>query len=272
MVIVGTLFEVALLQPAGVRVAVGEGKVSVRESRARATEVAEGQTLIVEGDGTRRLSHSEPEVAAALRSAMALQPTSSPKPVATSPAEPPEPEPTSLLSTAAPRRPAARPLAHTPSRDLERWRGWLVSGRAPEAERAMEQYLNGHARDAEVWEALGEARRRAGAWARAVEAYGRVIEHGGADSANRARLKSAVVLQEKLAKPGDAARLLEEYLRQSAALRPLTPEAMLRMARCELALGHSAQAERLLREVVRKHHESAAASEARYLLGEGSAP
>jgi TolA-binding protein len=74
------------------------------------------------------------------------------------------------------------------------------------------------------------------------------------------------VLQDHLARHGEAAALLEAYLERPQALKPLEAEAMVRLARAQLRSGRTGEARALLRKVVDRFPGTTAALQARRMI------
>lgn len=154
-----------------------------------------------------------------------------------------------------------------PKRELDAWRKLVLSGEHAAAARALEDYLAARPRDVDAWLLLADAHRKAERFAEAVEAHRRVIKLGDPATANQARFRAASVLQDQLRTPREVVPLLETYLKQGAALRPLEAAAMVRLARAYRDTYRVDDATELLRRVVSLHPDTPAAREAATLLG-----
>lgn len=257
--VVGTVFQVEVIPPQDVRVAVAEGVVEVSAPNRQKVRVSGGQVFDSRAPEAERL---------AVLPASEVQSLSDTVGVSAGTPVPPAPTPAVPLEKVRPVGPAVVPRAAAPATraDPSTWEEWLINGKSAEAERALLGHLKREPRDARAWELLAEARRRQGDWSGAVTAYRRTIQTADEGAANRARFKGAVVLDEKLSRPADAAELLRAYLKRPPAHSVLAPEATLRLAKCELALGHPREARQLLMELSRTNPDTDAAAHAADLL------
>jgi cytochrome c-type biogenesis protein CcmH/NrfG len=262
--VVGTVFSVSLRLEKDVRVSVSEGRVRVL-SGGREVMVEAGRQVDVARSGLQAPVDLLAEERALLDATVVAQdqvtappsaPDAGPRPFV-APSSPAGPKP-------PPKRSAAAPLS--PAYDL--LEDQIAAGQAAVARETLEPHLQRVPSDTRGWELLAEAHRKLGAWQKAVDAYAAVRRTGPPSSANLARFKAAVVLQERLHDEPSAATLLREYLAQPASLVALAPEALLRLAVCERAMGHQAISQGLLRELVRRHPGTAPAEEAGHLLAE----
>lgn len=270
--VVGTVFSVSLRLEKDVRVSVSEGRVRV-VSGGREVMVEAGRQVDVAHDRLQAPVDLLAEERAVLDATVE---TPAPAVQDTAPAPPPTPDAGPNPSVAPSSRPGSkpppkRPAAVSPSPAYDLWEDQMAAGNAAAAREALEAHLQRAPADTRGWELLAEAHRKLGAWQKAVDAYAMVRRTGPPASANLARFKAAVVLQERLHDAPSAARLLREYLEQAASLVALAPEAMLRLALCERAMGNHATSQALLRELVRRHPGTASAEEAVHLLEEPGA-
>lgn len=255
--VVGTQFRVER-RKTSVEVLVLRGRVKVSGPGGPPIEIGRGQRVDI-GSQTRTVgSVSEPDLEALF----------SDSPPATEPA----PQPVEAAPLAQ-EEDDDEPLRREPPRNGRKddvkyanWRRWVVQGEFARAETALTAHLRRHPKDASAWSLLADARRKAGDWKPAVEAYVRLISVGDAQMANRARLLAASVLQDELGEHRKAVPLLREYLRQGSPVRPLEAAAMVRLARSLRVTGKPKEAATLLRQVLDAHPGTSAAREARQLL------
>jgi ferric-dicitrate binding protein FerR (iron transport regulator) len=149
---------------------------------------------------------------------------------------------------------------------IDTWRDWVIGGRFDEASRAIVEHLQQKPKDGDAWSLLADCRRKSGDWRGAVDAYRKVIALGPANQAEQARFRAGALLQDKLHAHSEAIELLDEYVNSGAGDNMLTAEALYRLAKSHLALGHRDRAMDLLEEVVERHRGSSAAAGAHKLI------
>ena len=239
--VTGTRFRVD--RPAGTRieVAVFEGTVEVSTPRNASWRVSAGQGIVIP---------SVDEIGKAEVTSLTQKNDS--RVIDT---------PHQVVRDTAARKPSGRPR-----REVEAWRQWIIEGKLDQAEDALESYLKTKKRDTAAWSLLADARRKKGDYAGAVDAYGRVIRHASGPEAGIARFRAGVLLQDRMKSHARAAALFEKYLNSSSVDSALRPEAFLRLAVSQLAMGNRAAAVRSLEEILEKHQATSAASRARKML------
>jgi TolA-binding protein len=233
---------------------VADGPVSVGPISRAATKVIE--RLLSEPD---RPAEREPEAEPVNGDSSALEPTAG----AELPAQ------TAPETDVRPIRPAKTEAAGTdePSATTyEEIEALVVSGNCAEAMSDLERRLADDPTNGRMWRLLASCRRKTGDLAGAVAAYRKVIQHGSPAMAAAARFRAGVILQDRLGRPGEAAALFEEYL-TSKGPKQLSAEAWLRLGRAWWAVGKHDQARGAFEKVVERHGGTAAAVEARELLG-----
>jgi TolA-binding protein len=155
-----------------------------------------------------------------------------------------------------------------PARDMETWRDLVVDGRYAEANKALRVHLERHPNDTEAWSLLAGCLRKEEKWEASVRAYRRAARPGGTAEASRAVYVAATILQDRLGRGDEAARLLEQFLTEDRSPRSLRAEALFRLARIERQRGNLERARALLGEVVEQHQGTTAAIRARRMLDE----
>lgn len=150
--------------------------------------------------------------------------------------------------------------------DTETIREWILERHYEKAESALKRRLARNPGSGSDWWLLGECRRRAGRHSQATEAYLRVIAVGSPAYANRARFQAARLFQDNLRKPGEAVRLLRNYLAAAPNLRPLDAEARLRLGKGLMSLGRRTEAENILQDLTKRHPGTGAALQAKQFI------
>ncbi|MBW2276641.1 MAG: FecR domain-containing protein [Deltaproteobacteria bacterium] len=265
--VVGTRFKVSLAEDGGFQVAVSEGKVRVVGDDGSSRFVLEGQLFELATRGEERIAALEAGLARSMdalleeRGAPELEPIEGPA-AEVALVEPIDEE----IDSGPPDVPAIKPRPVVDATDLGEIKNWILAGKLDQAETALELHLRRHRRDVKAWNLLANCRRKAGNFGDAVAGYRKVIEYGSAGQSNRARFIAATVLQDRMARQGEAAALLEAYLERPQSLKPLEAEAMVRLARAQLRTKRTGEAHALLRKVIDRFPGTTAALQARRLL------
>lgn len=163
-----------------------------------------------------------------------------------------------------------RATRHPSSKDIARWREWIIDGRTEEAARELRDHLKRHPRDAGAWGLLANCSRKRGDWQSALAAYEEIISVGSKREANRARFRAGAIMQDKMGNHRPAASLFETYI--AGATGSMKAEAMLRLANAYDHMGRDTDARRLLREITREHRGTTAAARAQKMLNESPVP
>ncbi len=150
--------------------------------------------------------------------------------------------------------------------DFFTWRKWILQRNYARAELALLAYLKQSPRDTTARSLLADCQRKAGKWEQAVMSYSKIAASADSFAANRARLIAATILQDRLWRYQDAAKLLEAYLQSAHTRVALEAEASVRLARAYLKLKKVDQAVRLLQRVASQYAGTATAIEARRIL------
>ena len=272
--VVGTRFSVAMLDRSGLEIAVDEGAVRVVSIDGSSRPVAHGQLMKIAASGHEEVTALDPATAGALDGLLEAPPDEDPVAAV-------EPAADALVEvfdvgaadtgTAGTALPAPRPEPASYPR-LEEVRRWILSGDLDKAEAVLEVHLGKYPRDVEAWTLLANCRRKAGNYGEAVAGLRKVIEYGNGAQSNRARFSAASVLQDNMARDGEAAALLEAYLDRPTALKPLESEAMLRLARALLRTGRTGEAHAIIEKLNVRFPGTSAALQAQQLLPGEPAP
>jgi len=265
--VVGTRFSVLRASGDAIEVAVSDGKVRVIDPDGSSRFVERGRSLTL-GGGTERITALRDTRANELDELLAEPQLDELEPIEDAAAEVALAEPIAdEIADAAPiDDPGIKSHPEDHKTDLGEIKGWILTGKLDQAETALELHLRRHPRDVKAWNLLANCRRKAGNFGDAVAGYRKVIEYGSAGQSNRARFIAASVLQDRMARHGEAAALLEAYLERPQSLKPLEAEAMVRLARAQLRSGRTGEAHTLLRKVVDRFPGTAAALQARRIL------
>lgn len=244
--VIGTRFAVSIQDDDAVAVEVFEGVVVATGSDETERRVAAGDRLVMGGSTPKTAEEVEDESEDLVTGTR-------------------DEEPESDAPEQQAKRSAAAGKAVFDEADVRRR---IREGDLKAARALLREHLRRSPGDADAWMLLAECERKSGNWQDAVSAYGRVIDVGDSRKANRARFKSAVVLQDKLKSHRRAASMLEQYLSQAGSGSPLEAEAMFRRAKSLLALGRTKAAHGLFEEILERHSGTPAAVQTRKLLGQ----
>jgi len=239
--VTGTRFRVDRPGGTRIKVAVFEGTVEVSAPQNASWRVSAGEGLVIP---------SFDEISKAVITSLSQKTDSR---VAGTPHMP--------VRDTASRKPSRRPQS-----EIETWRQWIIDGKLDQAEEALEAYLKRKRRDTAAWSLLADARRKKRDYAGAVDAYGQVIRHASSQEAGIARFRAGVLLQDRMRSHAKAVGLFEKYLNSSSVDSALRPEALMRLAVSQLAMGNKSAAIRSLEEILEKHQATSAASRARKML------
>ncbi len=259
--VIGTRFLVSLLSPSGVSVAVGEGEVEVVSAGAVKKNVSKGEILKIGSNNELILSEFISDEEQELEKL--LQVTE----------EEQKPESVELDAGIAPQRNRNELTKETASHgekarsrepNLAEVRKKVLRGEYSNAMSMLAARLKRSPRDAEALELLATCHRKTGDWRGAIRSFESVVEHGNAGRANRARFMAAALAQDKLKDHGLALGLLEDYLADRP--RPLEAEAMVRLAKAQLALGNRAAAQTTIEKILEKFPGTPATLQARKLI------
>jgi len=276
----GTMFSVRRLV-SGLQVAVKAGTVQVSHPRFGAHTVTGGRALVVSDDGkisTRRIKSNERrEIVYLLRLPAEMVRVSRDAPVPQTKAATSRPQAAMVMPQAARKDrhdiqdsgPAAAGKGGKPvGSSLLALQKLVVDGHGDEAVKELSRYLGANPGDAGAWSLLGDAERKLGKWDRAVRAYRKTIALADTDAGNRARIKAASILQDRLDRITEAAGLLEGFLDRAPASHPLRAEVLFRLARAYIDMGRVKDAKRTLRTIVVYHKGTKTAAQAGRLLRE----
>lgn len=154
-----------------------------------------------------------------------------------------------------------RPTAISRKQKLE-WRARAGRGECPQVLLEVSRVLASH-KDGELWLLLGDCQRSASQLDEAVDSYLRAASL----KQNRGRLLAASILQDELAQPSRALKVLDAYLADGAETRELEAAARLRRARALQGLGRPSEATATLRGIIARFPDTPAAAEAQRLMG-----
>ena len=159
-----------------------------------------------------------------------------------------------------------RPLRLSASPTEQDIRGWIVDRDYSRAESALREALRVQPDAKGLLWLMGECMRKAGKASEAAEAYSKVVLLGNAVEANRARLQVAELHMGSLKAPGRAIPLLRVYLSQPEEAQPRAADAKLALAQALEKTGATAEAWRLLEEIVSRHPGTSAGLQAVHML------
>jgi hypothetical protein len=258
------------------QVAVTEGVVVVKERQLRQWTLSAGTQLVVQKDGSARVStisnrhrtivtsllnptSTAPDWTVLLDEAAAPSPAlSTGNPVATS--SPIKKTTRPGLRTVAPKASAADASPNF----ITEMKQWIGTGRHRDAVKAIEERLVTESTNGELWRLLAESRRKIGNHQGAVAAYLQVVEFATPQVANAARYKLGLMYQNELNQPANAIPFFATYLASESQL--LRAEALYHLAKAEYSTGKKTQATVHLKEVIGAHSATAAAVKAKKLL------
>lgn len=265
--VVGTRFLLQRLKPGHLRVSVEKGLVHVT-TRSGLQKVAAGhswestktrQSKQIDLGKIKRLLSMMRQLAQ--QSGPPLPPQIVPQPDAPeAPAKRPSPK-----KRVGPKPPRKKLPAPQPG--PEQWQDLIAGGRYAQAAQTLETHLKQTPQDYTAWSLLADCHRKTRSWQKSLQAYRKVIANAPLHVANRARFLSASIYQDRLAKHAPAEQLLRAYLAQPGG-QTLAAEAGLRLGKAQLALGRIEAAATTLGSVIKQHHGTTAAIEARHLLGQ----
>ncbi len=161
------------------------------------------------------------------------------------------------------RRSAVRPRAEP---DYEQWSRWVSGNEARRAELALREHLRMRPDDVRARALLGDSLRKQERFKEAADAYAQAVREGRGAKAQRARFLLAVLQQDELDAPAQAAQALRDYLRFASKDDPVRPAALLRLGRSQLATGERPGAESTLRELIGAYPDLPESRDAQRLL------
>jgi ferric-dicitrate binding protein FerR (iron transport regulator) len=269
--VTGTLFEVKRTSDDSVSVAVARGSVEVRrdgDPRRWSVRAEDRLTLGPVGDPTRN-----PDERASLRIARLLgdEPEKTSTTLATQQSgtatskENPGNKKTGEGEEAA-RIGGGRVRHGVEELSLDDIRDLVIEGDLEAARRHLKRHLNATPADGAAWSLLADCLRKQGDWTGAVGAYEKLVALSPASAANRGRYRGAVLLQDQLDRPDEAARWFEAYLAHGGGSPTLRIRARLRLSRALIRLGRRAEARQNLRRVLESTTEPGNRAQARALL------
>ena len=257
--VVGTVFAVECDAGQAV-VSVVEGAVEVMEDEKFVARVEAGGKMSFHPNGNTQKS-ALPKVASS-RLQMLL---SKQRDIA-----PPSDTPDDASALQAPDAPKPKQEKSPSEKDTVQYdtlESWIIEGRYDDVRQALRRHLKKDPVDVEGWSLLANCEKRARNWDAAVRAYRKVIAGAGRAQANTARFKAGVILQEQLADHVEAEKLFRQFVEDNGT-HPLAPQALLRQARSLRAQGKRESADAILKNISSGYAGSAAAVEARRILGE----
>ena len=260
--VIGTRFSVTRRNEDDVTVSVSKGVVEVTGPHINTSRIAAGEQRHFSDERTATLLLSD--IDSADESQLRETTLSAEIPVNI--------DSTSEKATQNGSRDSAIRTVTATARGPEAWRRMILAGAYEQVEDEILAHLDRRPRDWQSWALLADCLRKAGKYSRSVDSYQKVIHLAPASEANRARLTAGSLLQDRLARPRDAARLLEEYLQISKESSSIKAEIMVRLARAYIKTGRNDRAEPLLREVTNRHLGDPVAKKAEYLLSQIAIP